>query len=313
MWAQRAVVGSCRRVLEDPEVAAAVWQETIEQAAEDKRWVRGPFSSEEIIRRHGKHWIPSRRFGVRQSGKIRSVDDFSQFLVNATVTCHEKIDLEGIDHICATARFFLGAMRESHQWRIPGTDGVSSGSIAAEWRETKSRDLVGRCLDLKHAYKQLVRNPCDAWASILAVANPEDNNVYYFEAIALPFGSVSSVIGFNRAARALRMILTRLFRLVVTNFFDDFCQIELAPLSNGAWQTAELVLSLLGWRISMGDEKRKPFSKRFEILGAIVTLPSPGGTTIYRSYEQRGQTSAVETTGGRTEEPLEVQRPQGNA
>ena len=94
---------------------------------------------------------------------------------------------------------------------------------------TKSRDLVGRCLDLKHAYKQLVRNPCDAWASILAVANPEDNNVYYFEAIALPFGSVSSVIGFNRAARALRMILTRLFKLVVTNFFDDFCQIELAP------------------------------------------------------------------------------------
>ena len=112
------------------------------------------------------------------------------------------------------------------------------------------------------------------------MANPEDNNVYYFEAIALPFGSVSSVIGFNRAARALRMILTRLFRLVVTNFFDDFCQIELAPLSNGAWQTAELVLSLLGWRVSMGDEKRKPFSKRFEILGAIVTLPSPGGTTI---------------------------------
>ena len=280
VWAQRAVVGSCKRVLEDSEIAAAVWQETMEQAAEDKRWVRGPFSSEEITAKHGKHWIPSRRFGVRQSGKIRSVDDFSQFLVNSTVTCHEKIDLEGIDHICATARFFLGAMRDEHRWRIPGEDGVSSGSIAAEWRSTKSRDLVGRCLDLKHAYKQLVRNPCDAWASILAVANPEDNNVYYFEAIALPFGSVSSVIGFNRAARALRMILTRLFKLVVTNFFDDFCQIELAPISDGAWKTAELVLTLLGWRISMGDEKRKAFSKRFEILGAIVTFPPPGGETI---------------------------------
>ena len=280
VWAQRAVVGSCKRVLEDPEIAAAVWQETVEQAAEDKRWVRGPYSSEEITGRHGKHWIPSRRFGVRHSGKIRSVDDFTQFLVNSTVTCHEKIDLEGIDHICATARFFLGAMRDSHRWRIPGEAGVSSGPIAAEWRAPKSRDLVGRCLDLKHAYKQLVRNPCDAWASILAVANPEDHNVYYFEAIALPFGSVSSVIGFNRAARALRMILTRLFRLVVTNFFDDFCQIELAPLSDGAWKTAELVLSLLGWSISMGDEKRKPFSKKFEILGAIVTFPPSGGTTI---------------------------------
>jgi hypothetical protein len=42
VWAQRAVVGSCRRVLEDPEVAAAVWQETIEQAAEDKRWALSP-------------------------------------------------------------------------------------------------------------------------------------------------------------------------------------------------------------------------------------------------------------------------------
>ena len=112
------------------------------------------------------------------------------------------------------------------------------------------------------------------------MANPEDNNVYYFEAIALPFGSVSSVIGFNRAARALRMILTRLFKLVVTNLFDDFCQIELAPISDGAWKTAELVLTLLGWRISMGDEKRKAFSKRFEILGAIVTFPPPGGETI---------------------------------
>ena len=27
-------------------------------------------------------------------------------------------------------------------------------------------------------------------------------------------------------------------------------------------------------------KSEKPFSKRFEILGAIVTLPSPGGTTI---------------------------------
>jgi hypothetical protein len=30
----------------------------------------------------------------------------------------------------------------------------------------------------------------------------------------------------------------------------------------------------------MGDEKRKPFSKKFEILGAIVTFPPSGGTTI---------------------------------
>ena len=139
---------------------------------------------------------------------------------------------------------------------------------------------MGRCLDLKQAYKQLVRHPCDAWASILAVVNPEDQTVYYFEAVALPFGSVSSVLAFNRSARALRMILTRLFKLVVTNFFDDFCQVELQPLTGSAWTTAELVLELLGWRISMGDDKRKPFSKVFEILGAVISFPPAGGSTI---------------------------------
>ena len=53
----------------------------------------------------GRRVIPSRRFGVKQNDKVRAVDDFSQFLINSAVTCHEKLDLEGIDAICATARF----------------------------------------------------------------------------------------------------------------------------------------------------------------------------------------------------------------
>ena len=89
--------------------------------------------------------------------------------------------------------------------------------------------------------------------------------MYFFEAVAPPFGSISSVLAFNRAARALRMILARLFKLVGGDvFFDDFCQLELSPLAGGAWKVAEAVLELLGWRISMGDDKRKPFAKSFE-------------------------------------------------
>eukprot|EP00435_Cladocopium_sp_Y103_P059062 s2761_g21.t1 len=280
VWARKAVVSSCRRVLEDMEIATSVWNETLEQADPEKGWVNGPFSAEEITQRHGQGWIPARRFGVRQGGKVRAVDDFSQFLINSTVSCHEKIDLEGIDTICATARFFLGAMRDSAAWVLPHADGVHSGTLALEWRDSVARDLFGRCLDLRQAYKQLVRHPEDAWASILAVVNPEDGVVFFFEAIALPFGSVSSVLAFNRAARSLRMILTRVFKLVVTNFFDDFCQLELGPICSGAWKTAELVLELLGWRISMGDDKRKPFAKQFEILGAVVTLPPAGSDEI---------------------------------
>ncbi len=260
VWAQQAVVGSCKRVLEDKEVAQSVWDETMSQASEDRRWVLGPFTAREISERVGECWVPARRFGVRQGGKIRPVDDFSQFLINSTVTCHEKIDLESIDHICATARQFLGA------W--------NSDNGSQCWLSGSDFELMGRCLDLKQAYKQLVRHPDDRWVSVLAVVCPTDEEVYFFEAVALPFGAVSSVLAFNRVARSLRTILSRLFKLVVTNLFDDFCQLEVDQLQTSSWKTAEMVMELLGWDISTGDDKRRPFEKSFEILGAVISLES---------------------------------------
>eukprot|EP00435_Cladocopium_sp_Y103_P059286 s1864_g21.t1 len=280
VWAQKAVVASCSKQADDMEVAVSVWEETLEQAAAEKGWVKGPFTAQQITERQGQHWIPSKRFGVRQGGKIRPVDDFSQYLINSTVTCHEKIDLEGIDNICATARFFLGAAWDGSWWQMPTCDDVVTGSISKSWPDGSCLDLLGRCLDLKQAYKQLARHPDDSWAAVLAVLNPGDRQVYFFEAVALPFGSVSSVLAFNRAARALRTILSRLFKLVITNFFDDFCQMELGLLNDSAWKTSELVMDLLGWKISTGDDKRKPFAKSFEILGAVITFPSMGNTSV---------------------------------
>eukprot|EP00435_Cladocopium_sp_Y103_P018620 s4516_g4.t1 len=43
-------------------------------------------------------------------------------------------------------------------------------------------------------------------------------------------------------------------------------------LCDSAWKCAEAVMSILGWRISSGEDKRKPFSKSFEILGAVITF-----------------------------------------
>ena len=147
LWAQKAVVSSCRKVLEDNEIAVSVWEETMQQASDEKRWVIGPFSSSEMTERLGDHWIPSKRFGVRQSGKIRAVDDFSQYLINSAVTCHEKLDLEGIDSICATARFFpwctSGVMAfgkfqtktapNAATWLRHGRGAVPLTSTAAAW------------------------------------------------------------------------------------------------------------------------------------------------------------------------------------
>ena len=84
-------------------------------------------------------------------------------------------------------------------------------------------------------------------------------------------------------ARALRVIMAKLFYIVNTNFiFDDFCQLETELLCDSAWQTAEFVMKLLGWRISLSEEKRLPFSAQFSMLGAIVdlTLVAQGIITV---------------------------------
>ena len=125
---------------------------------------------------------------MRQGGKIRPVDDFSQFLINALVTCHEKIDLEGIDSICATARFFLGASTLEGVWYDGGT---LDGPLSKSWMNGSEKELFGRCLDLRQTYKQLAKHPDNAWALILAVVDPSDGHIRFFEAIALPFGAVS--------------------------------------------------------------------------------------------------------------------------
>ena len=70
--------------------------------------VRGPFSAAQLDKKYNGCWIPSKRFGVRQNNKIRAVDDFSEFLVNASVTSTEKLQLFGLDEVVNTARTFLG-------------------------------------------------------------------------------------------------------------------------------------------------------------------------------------------------------------
>ena len=266
VWAKKMIHSSCRRVGSDPEIAKAVFEETQQQLKDG--WVRGPFSATDLDLKYNGCWVPSKRFGVRQGGKIRAVDDFSEFLINASVTSTEKLQLFGLDEVVNTARTFIGCdflMADDlleNLWCDP----------AVRFFKGPWTDIMGRALDLKSAYKQLARHPDDSWASILAVWNFETSMVEYYESCALPFGSICAVMAFNRMARALRLILSELFCVVNTNFFDDFCQLERSDLCDSAWQSAELVMRLLGWRISMSEDKRGPFAKEFNLLGAVIDL-----------------------------------------
>ena len=265
VWAKRMIYASCKPLASDPEIAEAVYQETMQQLHDG--WVQGPFSMQQMDERHNGCWIPSKRFGVRQGGKVRAVDDFSEFLINSSVTTTEKLALYGIDEVVNTARVFMGAdLIEFDGGGFPKV-AIGAGPTVGSWRP-----LHGRALDLKAAYKQLARHPEDSWASVLAVWCPEKGDVEFFDSVALPFGSVSAVMSFNRMARALRIIMAQLFLLVNTNFFDDFCQLETLPLCQNAWETAEMIMKLLGWKISTSEEKRLPFAACFQMLGAVVDL-----------------------------------------
>eukprot|EP00969_Alexandrium_andersonii_P062475 2752029-Alexandrium_andersonii.AAC.1 len=64
-------------------------------------------SADEVGSLLGPCWVPARRFGVRQGGKVRVVDDCSEFLVNAAVETTEKIDLGGVDELLCLAKAWL--------------------------------------------------------------------------------------------------------------------------------------------------------------------------------------------------------------
>ena len=92
-WTKHLIEGACRKASQDPDVARAVWKESLEQV--ERGWLAGPYSWEQMEAKYGGQWVASKRFGVSQGDKVRAVDDLSQFQVNASVTETEKIQLEG--------------------------------------------------------------------------------------------------------------------------------------------------------------------------------------------------------------------------
>ncbi|CAE7388906.1 unnamed protein product, partial [Symbiodinium sp. CCMP2456] len=290
-WAKHTVASSCRAAAKDPEVATAVWDEALEQV--NKGWLRGPYSWSEIDAKYKGTWIGSKRFGILQGDKIRAIDDLSEFLVNSSVTETEKISLEGIDQIVATARFFSGAVSgDGECFELPKEDGGTfNGKVHRDFSRAGDRKIVGRALDLRSAYKQLARHPDDAWATVLAVYDQANDEVKYFEAVALPFGAVSSVTGFNRTAKALKLVMSRLLWLVNTSYYDDFTQMEFEGLGESASKTAERLMDLLGWEISRGD-KLHPLQSRFNILGVSLDL-SNSEAGIIRVHNKEGRVESL--------------------
>eukprot|EP00973_Karenia_brevis_P045934 6360589-Karenia_brevis.AAC.1 len=72
-----------------------VWEKTLDDV--DAGCLVGPYTPQQVSKLVGSLWVGAFRFGINQAGKVRPVDDFSQFLQNMTVGKSEKVTMLTLD------------------------------------------------------------------------------------------------------------------------------------------------------------------------------------------------------------------------
>ena len=273
-WNRKAVIAACKSS-GDVAIDKLVMADTLEEV--DKGWLRGPFCEEQVTEELGTdEWLCVERFPLLQKDKVRLIDNCKVPRINNALVTTEKLDLMGIDHISNLA--LLLSERMSDKARNPEWDRMPKDLL----------EVVGRTLDLKAAYKNLACSPDTRWASVLVVWSWELQSVSFFISDALMFGSTAAVYAFNRCARAIWHCAVKGLRLLTCQFYDDFPSIELKALSAGAHTSFEVLLQLIGWKVSASDRKRQPFAPSFRALGVqIDTSNLSSGRLLISNTEER--------------------------
>ena len=150
-------------------------------------------------------WLPVRRFTVWQRSKWRAIDDFSECGVNSTFAYFEKIDLKALDEVVWMACCFVKFCIFEERFDFTMLSRVRlAGPVDRAWRELpeESTQLVAKTIDVKAAYKQFPIFPDHRKFFILVLKRPTDGVAMGFVSKTLPFGSVASVLHFNRITAA---------------------------------------------------------------------------------------------------------------
>jgi hypothetical protein len=179
----------------DPGLDVEVWEATLEEVR--RGWLLEPADEASLDKALGC-WIPSRRFGIRQSAKLRVIDDFAASLVNDALSAEESVDPDGLDRIAVNAKAHLDA------FTAPLTSRPASSPFAADVRHADHAEarLVSRLWDVASAYRHLARAPKHGSFTVIAVWNPFAGKFAYFQQPALAFGAAASVFSFNWVAAA---------------------------------------------------------------------------------------------------------------
>ena len=120
---------------------------------------RGPFTLSEAREKFGKDFVPRRRFPVVQKGKVRPVDDFSEFGHNATSSNTEAVDMGGVDAVAGLAKTWVSSVKPGGLVEVELESGsILKGSLHPSWTEA-TLTLEYRLLDLEMAFKTIASRP----------------------------------------------------------------------------------------------------------------------------------------------------------
>ena len=195
----------------------------------------------------------SRRFPLRQGGKVRCVDNYSESQINDSITITSKVTVDGPDTVAASA----------------------AETIKALQAEGKCTKLKARALDLKSAYRQLPISDSSLKYARLSIFNPESQKAECFQQYAVPFGARASVVAFIRCARALQWLALQIY-LIVTCYFDDYCNMAPDQGSDNAEKALTMLFDLLGWSYDRDGPKSGSMSESISLLGVVLNLSQSG-------------------------------------
>ena len=250
-------------VRQDSDLEAATWDETDGEVKKGWIW----FDEGE---HDGSQKFVGRRFGIKQSNKIRVIDDCSCCGLNWTVGLHEKFQLQSIDIL---ACIIAEAFRSGGGGPFPS--------------------VFGRCYDLKSAYKQFAVHGSDRDHLRMAVRSPVDSAIRLIGFNALPFGAIGSVAGFLRVSLAVWFVGLVALDLCWTVFYDDYSVLSREELLNSTAWSVETLLDLLGLTFAKEGKKFMPFNHKFQMLGLEVNLEGCKDNSVTIGHTEERRTELV--------------------
>ena len=223
----------------------------------DRGFLDGPFTESEVSERLGHDaWTAVRRFVLVQGAemKLRPIDDCAEAQLNDAFTSTIKLRMMDSDYISALAL------------RIAHLEAERAARLGVE-----PRSWVGKTLDLTKAYKQLPLLPAHRDLCVICIKNGQ-GKTQFFIGNALVFGATSAVFSFNRVARSLWFLVTKLMHLPCGYFYDDYPIFGLEEEGELVDQCVSELLSLLGWEHATSGSKGLAFDKVFTVLGMSLDL-----------------------------------------